>query len=188
MNTPEFRASYPSVFTAQKNDLNGKMEYSIVAVFPLSADLTELKAAAQKVVVDKYGPDKAKWPTGMRSPFRQCKERWKNEGGVVKIPAGYEEGEAVFLTLKSANKPGVVDQNVADIIEPHQFYAGCYARASVNPYVYDQKGNRGVSFGLNNVQKLRDGDPLGGRSAPSSDFQAVAAPAGASTGAASLFD
>jgi hypothetical protein len=108
------------------------------------------------------------------------------------IPAGYEDPDAIFITFKATEKykPGVVDANVKDIIEPREFYSGCYARASVRAYVYDNKGNRGVGFGLNNVQKLRDGEPLGGSGGParpSDEFQAVAE-VGGSTGAASVFD
>jgi hypothetical protein len=192
--TPEFRVSYANVFKPQKNDLNGKMEYSLVAIFPKGTDLTALKAAAAKPLIEKYGPDQAKWPSGLRSPFRKCSERWKNEGGKQVIPAGYEDGDAIFLTLKAteAYRPGVVDASVQDIVEPRDFYSGCYARASVRAYFYEQKGNRGVSFGLNNVQKLRDGDSLGGgASKPTDDFQPVDAPAAAAAGgqgAKSIFD
>lgn len=186
INTPTFRVSYPNVFKAKKNDLNGKDEFSVVALFKKGEDLSALKAAAQKAIVDKWGPDKAKWPTNLRSPFRDQAERAKEVDGKRILPAGHEEG-AIFLNLKSSQRPGVVDQNVQDIIDESQFYAGCFARASVNAYAYDQKGNRGVSFGLGNIQKVKDGDPLGNRAKPEQDFapiQVEAGEASASTGAA----
>ena len=190
--TPEFRVSYAHVFKAQKNDLSGKMEYSVVAIFPSNADLSALKQAAQNTLVEKFGADQSKWPTTMRNPFRKCSERWKNEGGKQIIPAGYEDGNATFMTFKANEeyKPGVVDQNVQPIIEPKDFYSGCYAIASVRPYFYDQKGNRGVSFGLNNIQKVRDGEPLGGQSSPASDFKPIAGADAATGGGAakSVFD
>lgn len=172
VNTPEFRVSYPSVFKARKNDLNGKDEYSVVALFKKGQDLTQLKAAAQKAITDKWGPDKAKWPANLRSPFRDQAERAKDVDGKRVLPAGHEEG-AIFLNLKSAQRPGVVDQNVQDILDESQFYAGCYARASINAYAYDQKGNRGVAFGLGNIQKMRDGEPLGNRAKPEQDFAPI---------------
>lgn len=193
MITPEFRVSYAHVFSPQKNDLNGELEYSVVAIFPKGTDLSAMKAAAEGAIAEKYGADKTKWPTTMRSPFRKCSERWKNENGKQIIPAGYEDGDAVFVSMKSKaknGKPAVVDHNVEPIIEPSAFYSGCFALASANPYFYDQKGNRGVSFGLNNVQKTRDGEPLGGRSSPNADFKPIAGAEKASTGAGakSVFD
>jgi hypothetical protein len=181
INTPKFRVSYPNVFKAKKNDLNGKDEFSVVALFKKGEDLTALKTAAQKAIVDKWGPDKAKWPTNLRSPFRDQGERAKEVDGKRVLPAGHEEG-AIFLNLKSAQRPGVVDQNVQDILDESQFYAGCYARASVNAYAYDQKGNRGVSFGLGNIQKVAEGEPLGNRAKPEQDFAPIAVE---ETGAAS---
>ena len=185
--TPEFRASYVFLFTPQENkqdDGKVKKEYTVTAIFPKGADLKPLQAAAMKALSDKYGADQSKWPTNLRSPFRKCKDRWKNEGGKQTIPPGYEDGDAVFITLKASEKyrPGVVDAAVQDIIEPRILYSGCYCRASVRPYVYDNKGNKGVSFGLNNVQKLRDGEPLGGVSRPTDDFEPVADAAGEGTG------
>lgn len=177
--TPEFRVSYPHVFKPQKNDLNGKMEYSVVALFPKGADLSKLKAAATAALVKKWGADQSKWPDKLKSPFRDQAERAKNVDGKKVLPLGYEEG-AIFLTLKSEQRPGVVDQNVQDIIDDVDFYAGCFARATIRAFAYDQKGNRGVSFGLQNIQKTKDGDPLGGRTRASDDFSAVegAAPSG----------
>lgn len=190
VTTPEFRVSYANVFEPQKNDLSGKMEYSLVAIFPKGTDLSKLKGAASAVMVEKYGADQAKWPQNMRIPFRKCSERWKNENGKQIIPAGYEDGDAIFMTLKSTKKPGLVDAAVQDIFEQSQFYSGCFARASVRAYAYDNKGNRGVSFGLNNVQKIRDGEPLGGRSRPTDDFEAVDVGTGGATGqgAGGMFD
>lgn len=176
--TPKFRVSYPHLFKPQQNELNGKQEFSLVAIFAKGTDLTPLKKAAEAVLIDKFGPDKTKWPTNLRNPFRKCSERWKNEGGKQIIPAGYEDGEAIFMTFKQdaeKGRPTVVDQHVAEILEPQYVYPGMYARASVRPYVYSQKGNQGVSFGLSNVQKLDEGEPLGGtRTRAQDDFEAVA--------------
>lgn len=185
INTPQFRVSYPNVFKARRNELNGQDEYSVVALFKKGEDLKVLKEAAQKAIVEKWGPDKEKWPKNLRSPFRDQAERAKEVDGKRILPAGHEEG-AIFLNLKTKQRPGVVDQNVQDIIDESQFYAGCWARASVNAFAYDQKGNRGVSFGLGNIQKVKDDEPLGNRAKPEQDFAPIqtdsAAPA--STGSA----
>jgi hypothetical protein len=39
-------------------------------------------------------------------------------------------------------------------------YSGCYLRATVTAYAYTHGGNKGVSFSLQNLQKVRDGEPL----------------------------
>lgn len=181
--TPKFRASYPNLFKARKNELNGKDEYSVVALFPKGTDLTSLQKAAMEALVKKWGHDKAKWPQNLRSPFRKHEERMK-EG---KLPDGYEVG-GIFINLKSAQRPGVVDQNVQPILDETQFYAGCFAIASTNAFAYDHKGNRGVAFGLGNVQKQGDGDPLGGRTRAEDDFQPIeGVVAGAGSSAESIF-
>ena len=64
----------------------------------------------------------------------------------------------------------MVDKHLNDIIDPNEVYSGCYGRASINFYAFNSNGNKGIACGLNNIQKLLDGEPLGGRSSASSDF------------------
>jgi hypothetical protein len=76
-----------------------------------------------------------------------------------------------FVNANSNNKPGLVDENLNDIIDRDEFYSGCYGRASVNFYAFNVSGNRGVACGLNNIQKLEDGEALsGGRGSAAADF------------------
>lgn len=42
---------------------------------------------------------------------------------------------------------------------------GVYGRASINFYAFNSNGNKGIACGLNNLQKIRDGEPLGGKTA-----------------------
>lgn len=175
--TPKFRVSYAKVFRPEKNTLNDKMEYSLVAIFPPGADMSPLVKSISAAAAEEWGADKTKWPKNLRSPIRKNEEREKDG----KLPAGYEPG-GCFITLKSTQRPGLVDANLQAIIDETQFYSGCYARAQVRPFAYLQKGNAGVSFGLQNLQKLDDGDPLSGRQKAEDAFEAVAgagAPAGA---------
>jgi len=176
--SPEFRVSYPQVFQPKLNDLNGKQEYSLVAVFAPGTDLSLLKAQIAEAATEKFGADKTKWPANLRNPIRANEERAKQ--GV--LPEGYAPG-GFYINLKSSQKPGVVNQNVQPIIDPSEFYAGCIARASVRAYGYDQKGNRGVAFGLQNVQKVRDDAPLSGRTTAAQDFQPVAGAASSNAAA-----
>lgn len=159
--TPEFRVSFPSVFEARAFAEGQTKKFELTALFPAGTDLSPLKALAKAAAVDKWGD---KIPANLRSPFRDGSEKPDLEG--------YEG--CVFVKMTSLQRPGVVDQNVQPIIEPSDFYGGCYARASITAFAYDQMGNKGVSFGLQNVQKLRDGDAFSGRSKPEEDFEPVA--------------
>lgn len=173
-NTPVFRVAFPNVFKPRKNDMNGKDEYSVVALFPIDADLAGLKKIAMNAAINKWGADRSVWPQNLKSPFRdQGEKAKKNEKGDMVLPEGYVAG-AKFLTLRTTERPGVVDQNVQEIIDTADFYGGCYAMASINAFAYDQKGNRGISFGLGNIQKQKDGDPFGNRTKPQDDFAPVA--------------
>ena len=68
----------------------------------------------------------------------------------------------MFLNAKSSRKPGVVDADLNAILDKEEFYSGCYGRASLNFYAYDYQGTKGIGVGLNNLQKLEDGERLGG--------------------------
>lgn len=166
--TPVFRASYPKLFKPELNKMNNKTEYSVVALFDKGADLSKLKAAVEAVLVENLGADKTKWPKNLKSPFRDQADKEKE--GVM--PSGHEKG-AIFLTLKSQQKPGVVDAAVQPIIDESEVYAGCHLQATVRAGYYDQAGNRGVSFYLQNVQKVKDGEPLSGRANAQSEFAPV---------------
>ena len=183
--TPRARASYVYVFRPQKPmQVGQEAKYSVVLLFDPGADLTAMKAAAGQCVIEKWGPDKDKWPKNLKSPFRDQGE---------KDADGYVKG-AIFVTATSKLKPGCVKRvngELHDIIEEKDFYSGCYCVASVRPFAYDANGNRGVSFGLQHVMKIADGEPLGGRTKPTDAFKSVldeadaTAPAGATAG---IFD
>jgi hypothetical protein len=171
--TPEFRVSYPNVLKARKNDLNGKEEYSVMAIFSKSADLSALKAAAVAAMEKKFGKDKKAWPKQYRTPFRDQADRGKeDDNGNLVLPDGFEAG-AIYLNLKSKDKPAVMDQRVKPITEEKDFYAGCFAKARINASAYDQAGNKGVSFYLSHIQKTKEGAPLGNRTRPEDDFKPI---------------
>lgn len=187
LTTPEFRVSFPSVFEAKKvNETDAKAKFSVQMLFRVGAtkestaagekvvDITALKQAVANCLTEKFGADKAKWPKNLRLPFRDGKEKDYD---------GYGEG-VIFVGASSTMKPGLVDSNVQPIITPNEFYGGCYARATINPYYYDVKGNKGVAFGLQNIQKLRDGEPFSGRAKAEDDFDAIAAGEGGASTAA----
>jgi hypothetical protein len=143
----------------------GDPKYAATLIFDAAATKTpqfaQMQAAVKAAVKEKFGD---KVPAGMRNPFR------KNEERSVDGYKGFPEG-GVFINVTSTQRPGVIDRKMNEIIDPKEIYSGFYGRASLSCYAYDKAGNKGVAFGLNNVQKIRDGESLGGRSRPTEDFQ-----------------
>lgn len=75
-----------------------------------------------------------------------------------------------FINANSPTAPGIVDANCNQIIDRSEMYSGVQGRASINFYAFNSNGNRGIACGLNNLQKLSDGTPLGGKSRAEDDF------------------
>lgn len=165
--TPRFRASFPHLFEARAVNEGGEKKFSICMLFPKDdPGLEEIKAACERVGRDKFGKayDSLMKTGKLRMPFRDGTEKEEYEG--------YGEG-VEFANATALRQPGVVDQKLQRILDPGQIYAGSYCRATVTPFAYDVKGNKGVSLGLNNVQLLADGDRLDGGASPESEFDAV---------------
>jgi len=190
--TPVFTVSYPQVFTAKKNDLSGEDEYSVVALFKLGENLDVLKAAALEAVKKKWGEKESDWPNNLRKAFRDQIElaTKKNDKGELIMPPGTTKG-ALFIRLKSKQKPGVLNAQAKPILDESEFYAGCKAIATVTCYAYDQKGNKGYAFGLSNLQKVGEGDRLSSRPKAEEEFAPIEGVAGEADGgpitAASIF-
>ena len=74
------------------------------------------------------------------------------------------------MNANSTTKPGVVDADRQPILDSSELYSGIIGRASINFYAFNSNGNKGIACGLNNIQKLADGAPLGGHSRAEDDF------------------
>ena len=153
------RISYAKIFKPEKNDLSGKEEYSCMVLVPKADTKTvsALKNAIKTAIKGRFGD---KQPKGIRIPLRDGDKN--GDGGV---PSGAEAGQApygdhYFINCKNTRQPAIVDQKRRDILDPNQIVSGDYVRVSVNAFGYDNK-SKGVSFGLNAVQLVRKGDPLG---------------------------
>lgn len=186
--TPKFRVSFPTVFEPKAIQEGQKKKYSMVMLFtmaeinanPAQKKLWDAMIAAAKAVAAE------KWkvlPSNLQNPFRKGEEKEQYQG--------YGPG-VIFVTGTTTTRPGLVGPDMTKIINPEDFYAGCYARATVNPYAWSYMGKNGVSFGLQNIQKIADGEPFSGRTDAEQDFDATGGDfgdAGASTGtnAAELF-
>jgi len=185
VKTPKFRASYVWVFkpkAVKNDDGTSKDKYQALALFELGADLKALKDAAFGALVEKFGKDKAgaiaKHPK-FKSPFRDQATLVDDEG---ELRPGATAG-AVCINLTADLKPLILGPDTSEITDQRDFYSGCYAVASCEVYAWEHpKNGRGVTFSLLGVQKVAEGERLGGSGlrATAEDFEPVkgATPAG----------
>lgn len=159
--TPTFRVSFPHVFKPHSGFDGQAAKYSLVMLFDKkTADIKDLKKAALAAATEKWGP-KEKWPKNLRFPFRDGDEKSDMQGY-----AG-----TIFVNASSKQKPQVINKNRELLTEEDgAFYAGCFAKATLLAYAYDTAGNKGVSFALQNVLKIGDGESFSGRKAAEDDF------------------
>jgi hypothetical protein len=149
------RFSYAHVFEPSSMDGDTKEKYSVSLIIPKSDTKTvnrikqAIKAALEEGKSSKFG---GKIPKVYRNPLRDGDEERDEDKAYA---------DSYFLNAKSDTRPGIVDAELSAIMSPEEFYSGCYGRASITLYPYDYNGSKGIAVGLNNLQKLRDGDPLG---------------------------
>lgn len=157
--TPSFVIAFPSLFKSKTND-KGKEEYGCTMYFDKdSTDMTKIEHAVNGIIQDEFKGKKA----GVNMPLRDGDDENDNY-------STYEGTEnCLVLSAKSVFKPGVVDTGLEDIIDPGMIYPGAICRASITAFAYDVNGNKGISFSLNNVQFLTDGDPLTGAGTKAAD-------------------
>ena len=90
--------------------------------------------------------------------------------GDTERPDDEAYANAYFINANSATAPGSVDAGRQPILERSEVYSGVYGRASINFYAFNTNGNKGIACGLNNLQKIRDGESLGGKTRAEDDF------------------
>ncbi len=161
------RFSYAHIF--EPDSINGsEPKYSVSCI--IDKNDTETIAKIKKAVETAKEEGKGKWggkiPANLKLPLRD---------GDIDRPDDEAYAGSYFLNANSRQAPQVVDNRVQPIIDQSEVYSGCYGRVSVTFYAYNSNGNKGVAAGLGNVQKLRDGEPLGSRVNAADEFDAVEA-------------
>jgi hypothetical protein len=172
--TPLCRLSFPNLFQPRVGPSGGDPKYSCALVFEEGADLTGLKRAILAAAAEKWGADKARamFEAGkLRNPIRTD---WEERPGYP------ENSSYINCSSKQENPPGTVGpwEDPATgkpeiLTDPKEFYPGVYVRADIRAFAYDVSGNKGVSFGLNNIQKVRDGDRFDSRVAAVDAFAPI---------------
>lgn len=157
------RLSYANVWEATSIN-GGTPKYSVSLIIPKSDTKTidAINAAVDAAIKEgasKFGgkiPNKA----ALKLPLR--------DGDTERDDEAYKD--SFFVNANSTTAPQIVDRAVQPILDHAEVYSGCYARVSINFYAFNSNGNRGIACGLGNIQKVSDGDPLGGRSSAADDF------------------
>ena len=171
ITTPEALLSYEHLFEPTSPEGSGaEPQYSACLVFNKETDLSDLKKAVDDAGKAKWGEkyDSLKESGSLRLPFRT--DRLKEKG--------YQNG-SIYLNVRSKQQSGIASKYAGPdgkpqlIKDPAEVYSGCKDRATLSVFAYEKAGNRGVSFGLNNVLKLDDGERLDGRLKAEDDFEAI---------------
>jgi hypothetical protein len=150
-----------------------KPKYSVSLIIPKSDTCTidRIKAAIETAYTE--GEAKLKGSSKTVPPLSTIKTPLRD--GDIDRPEDEAYANAYFVNANSTTAPTVVDRNVNPILDREEVYSGVYARAAINFYAYNADLSKGIACGLNHIQKLRDGEPLGGRSrvedAFSTDFE-----------------
>lgn len=162
--TGKVRFSYAHVFEPKAIEEGMTPKYSVSLIIPKKdkATIDKIKAAIAAAIEEGKAKLGGKIPSNYKNPLRD---------GDVDRPDLEEYQNSYFISANSNNKPALVDGDLNPILDKEEFYSGCFGRASVNFYAFNTNGNKGVACGLNNLQKLEDGERLGGgRSSAEEDF------------------
>lgn len=160
------RLSYANIWEP-KSINGGKEKYSVSLIIPKSdtKTVTAIEKAIDAAIEEGIGKFGGKKPNkaALKLPLR--------DGDLEKDDVNYKD--AYFINANSITAPQIVDKQVQPILDQTEVYSGCYARVSISFYAFNTNGNRGVACGLGNIQKIRDGEPLGGHSSASDDFTTI---------------
>ncbi|NLK23260.1 MAG: DUF2815 family protein [Clostridiales bacterium] len=157
------RLSYANIWEAQS--INGsEPKYSVSAIIPKNdkATLAKIKSAVEQAKKDSLSKWGGKVPANLKLPLRD---------GDIDRPDDEAYANSYFFNANSKQAPQIVDKMVQPILDQNEVYSGCYGKISVTFYGYNANGNRGIAAGLGNIQKLKDGEPLSGRSRAEDDFE-----------------
>ena len=166
MNTGKARLSFVNIWEPKVARGSTEAKYSVSVLVPKSDTATKAKIDACIEAAKEVG--KAKW--GGKIPVNLKLVVHDGDNDAERGDRGDEYKGHWFFTASTKTKPGVVDANREEITNTTAVYSGCYGKVNINFYPYDSNGSKGVACGLNHVQFLEDGEPLGGRGSAADAF------------------
>ncbi len=146
----------------------GTPKYSVSLIIPKEDKVTIAKINAAIEAAYEEGQSKLKGNSKTVPSLKDLKKPLRD--GDEDRPDDEAYAGCYFVNANSVTKPGVVDADLQPIIDTSELYSGIVGRASISFYAYNSNGNRGIACGLQNLQKLADGTPLGGHSRAEDDF------------------
>ena len=162
------RWSYVNVWTPKAMAEGAKPKYSVSLIIPKSDTVTIQKIKAAIKAAYEEGQSKLKGNGKSVPPLAAIKTPLRD--GDVERPDDEAYQNAYFVNANSPTAPGIVDADRQPIIDTSEVYSGVYGRASITFYAFNSNGNKGIACGLNNLQKIADGEPLGGKTRAEDDF------------------
>ena len=163
--TGKVRFCYANVFEPTAMNDGDTPKYNVCILIPKSDEKTvnaikkaieAAKQAGKAKIADKNG----KIPSTLKTPLRDGDEERGDDPTFENM---------FFINANTTRKPTIVDKDLNPIMSKEEFYSGCYGRASINFYAYNVS-SKGIAAGLNNLQKLEDGEMLAGGSSAEEDF------------------
>ena len=164
---PNTRWSYCNAWEAKAIN-GGTPKFSVSLIIPKSDKKTIAKI--EEAIKAAYREGEAKLKGNGRSVPALSVLMTPLRDGDVERPDDEAYVDSYFVNANSSTAPGIVDADRQPILDHSEVYSGVYGRASINFYAFNSNGNKGIACGLNNLQKIRDGEPLGGRSRAEDDF------------------
>ena len=146
----------------------GTPKFSVSLIIPKSDTKTVAKIKAAIEAAYKEGEAKLKGNSRTVPALSAIKTPLRD--GDAERPDDPAYANSYFMNANSNTAPGIVDGDCQPILDRSEVYSGVYGRASVNFYAFNSNGNRGIACSLNNLQKIRDGEHLGGKSSAEDDF------------------
>ena len=161
------RWSYANVWEP-KSINGGAPKYSVSLIIPKSD--TKTVTAVKNAIQAAYDEGQSKLKGNSKSVPALSAIKNPLRDGDLERPDDETYKDSYFINANSATAPGIVDAARQPILERSEVYSGVYGRASINFYAFNSNGNKGIACGLNNLQKISDGEPLGGKTRAEDDF------------------
>jgi hypothetical protein len=154
IKTPIGKFAFVNLFKPRKMPGGDKEKYECLLIVTPEFQKTPAYKAFQKAVTqcakDEFGPDVVM--SKLNLPIKKGSE----------MPYNGITDEDVVISARAVKKPGIVDYDKNDVMDPDDVWAGQWGYFEVRPFAYSVS-NRGVSLNLNNVRVLKDGDRIDGR-------------------------